>query len=428
MSGAPRFAVDRHRLPNGLTVFLLERRSLPLLSLTMLVPSGVNAETRTEAGLAHLTAALLPQGTATRDAVRLAEDVDALGASLGAHSDYDYSSVGLSCLARDAEAAISILAEVVTTPAFAEHEIERKRRDVLSVLERRKDDLVDRVRTRFGELMFGDHPYANPRLGYPESVAGLSSERVRGFYRTHYRPDEAMLAVVGDFTPSRMLATLTAAFGSWAAAPALQPTHAPVLRADGFLLDRIQKNDVSQATIRVGAPGFRRDAPEYTAAVLLNYVIGGSGFGSRLMKNLREEKGLTYGASSSFHTRKDAGYFIAGLQTGLATMEAALHEVILEVRAMRQNGVTEEELAWAKRYFTGSLPLGFQTNDQLATHVLEQALYDLEPEFWLREIERMSTATLAEVNAVAERYLTVENFTVVVLADFREHPLPEPSL
>jgi len=428
MSESIRFPVIERTLANGLSVYLLERPKLPLLSLTLLLPSGVNSEGAGEAGLSHLTASLLPQGTLQRDAVRLAEDIDALGASLGAHSDFDYSSVGLSCLARDARQAIELLAEVVTKAALAEAEIARKRHDLLSLLERRKDDLVDRVRTRFGELIFQGHAYGHPRLGYPESVASLSDETIRGFYQRHYQPRGGMLAVVGHFDSASLLAQLEEAFGAWPAVPSESSVAAPSLRAGGVRVERIQKDDVSQATLRVGAPGFCRDDPDYAAAQLLNYVLGGSGFGSRLMKNLREEKGLTYGASSSFHTRRDAGYFISGLQTSLDHMNEALRELIHEIVTVRDHGITEEELTWAKRYFTGSLPLSFQTNDQLATHVLEQALYGLEPEFWLADIERMKAATLSQVNAVAQRYLRIQDATIVVLADFRKHELEVPAI
>jgi len=225
--------------------------------------------------------------------------------------------------------------------------------------------------------------------------------------------------VVGDFEPAAMLELLRGGFGSWpgGAAP-VQPVP-PTFREPSVLVETIQKDDVAQATLRVGGPGFRRDHPDYAAANLLNYVLGGSGFGSRLMKNLREEKGLPAVAYTSFHTKKLAGAFLAGLQTSLDTMNAAMAEPLSEIRRMRDHGITQEELDWAKRYFTGSLPLSFQTNDQLANHVLEQALYDLEPEFWLREMERMKAATLEEVNAVATRYLHPEAFTVVVLGDFR---------
>lgn len=423
---APRVEVVRHTLPNGLDLFLLERRTLPLLSITLLLPQGVNAEGPGQAGLSHLAASLLPQGTRHRDAVRLAEDVDALGASLGVHSDYDYTSVGLSCLARDAAEAISILAEVISEPALEDAEILRKRSDVLALLERRKDDATDRVRTRFAELLFGAHPYHHPRLGYPESVNALTNDTLRDFCRTHYHPRGAMLSVVGDFEPAAMLELLTRGFGPWQGGGAPVQLEPPIFRQPGVLVETIQKDDVAQATLRVGGPGFRRDHPDYAAANLLNYVLGGSGFGSRLMKNLREEKGLTYGAYSSFHTKKLAGAFLAGLQTSLDTMNAAMAELLSEITRMRDHGITQEELEWAKRYFTGSLPLSFQTNDQLANHVLEQALYDLEPEFWLREMERMKEATLEQVNAVATRYLRPETFTVVVLGDFRNREFRMP--
>lgn len=425
MSGLT-FAIESHTLTNGLRVRVVERPGLPILSLTLLLPSGVARERRAEAGLAHFTAALLSQGTTTRDALRLFEDVDALGASLGVHADYDFTSIGLSCLTRDREAAVEILADVTQRPLFALEEIERKRNDILSYIERRKDDVTDLVRVRFGEVLYGDHPYRAPRIGYAETVSALGRAEIANFYATQFAPAESILAVSGDVRARELWPLLEQHFGSWRSASLASSELPAIPNGTARRVERIQKDGVTQATLRVGALALERRDPDVIPCTLLNYILGGSGFGSRLMKNLREEKGLTYGAYSSFHTRRQRGYFFAGLQTGLATMNEALREMLHEITRLRDDGVTGEELEWAKRFFTGSLPLSFQTNDQLATHVLEQDLYGLEPEFWLRDLERMQAATLKDVNEAARRYLRPEEFTIVALADFREADLQLP--
>lgn len=415
---APPFEVVRHTLENGLGLLLLERPQLPILSITTLLRAGVISESREEAGLSQLTASLLPRGTAKRDAVRLAEDVDALGASLGVHSDHDFSSVGISCLSRVGTEAVRILAEVVTSPAFDPEEVERRRNDVLSAIRRKNDDLVYLVRSRFQELVFGDHPYRLPLLGYEETVGRITPAEIRGFYERLYRPNNTLIAVAGDFRPAEMIELLEDAFGSWRPAPTPARELPPVPQPSGPHVERLQKDGVSQATLRVGLLGIPRNHPDYVVTTLMNYVLGGSGFGSRLMRSLREERGLTYGVYSSFHTRREHGYFFAGCQTGLDTMNAALAGMIEEILRMRDHGVTAEELERARSYYTGSLPLAFQTNDQLATLVLEQELYGLEPEFWNEEIRRIGAATTAEVSAAARTYLDPSRFTIVALADF----------
>jgi len=349
------------------------------------------------------------------------------------HSDYDYSMVGVACLSRHQELGLDVLTEVLTSPAFAPDEVERRRNDILSLLERRKDDPVDRVRNRFIAGIYGDHPYRNPREGYPETVSEQDGESLRGFHRRFYRPEETLLAVVGDVRAEGVLTRLREALAGWSRpgsddpAGGVEPLVLPAIpRAQRVAVEKIQKDGMTQATIRAGTIGISRGNPDYVPIVLLNYILGGSGFGSRLMKRLREERGLTYGVRSSFTPRLEPGYFFIECQTGLLTMSEALAAIFEEVSRMRDHGITQEELDWAVRYFSGSLPLTLQTNDQLATRILEQEFYGLEEEFWLKDIDRMRRATVSEVNEAARRYLHPEQFTVICLADFRQADLDLP--
>lgn len=421
-------AVERV-LPNGLRVILLERPQLPILSATLLFDTGVIDEGDGEAGLAHFTAAMLRQGTERRDAVALAEAIESLGANLGASADYDATTVGVSSLARDHVEVLELLAEVARTPALLEAEVERKRSEILGHLERRKDDLGDRVRVRFSELIYGGHPYRAPRLGYEETVRGLTRERIQRFHTENYRPQRAWLAVAGDLRADDIWPVIERIFGDWTANASAAPHRADALGAPrtGRRLEKIHKDGVTQATIRIGCRALSRESADYVPALVLNYVLGGSGFGSRLMKRLREERGLTYGAYSGFHARKQSGHFLAGLQTSVPTMQAALDELFAETLRMRDHGVTADELAWAQRFFTGSMPLSFQTNDQLATHLLERELYGLEPEFWRRDLERVGAVTPEDLREVAHRYLRIEDLDVVVLADFSDADIVLPA-
>ena len=190
--------------------------------------------------------------------------------------------------------------------------------------------------------------------------------------------------------------------------------------------ETLHKKGVTQASLRVGGIGIPRRHEDYVPAAILNYVIGGSGFGSRLMHSLREEQGLTYGASSAFQARALGGAFVAGCQTSLDTMQQALDETFRLLDQVGREGITEAELDWAKRYFTGSLPLTLQTNDQLAMHLLEMELYGLPDEFWMTEIEEMRETQLARVNEVAHRYVRPETFLAVALADLDTHTIQDP--
>ncbi len=188
-------------------------------------------------------------------------------------------------------------------------------------------------------------------------------------------------------------------------------------------METIQKDEVVQATIRMGRVAIPRNHPDHVPLMVMNLALGGSGFGSRLMQRLRENGGLTYGAYWSIQEWRLAGVLGASCQTSLPNLNEAARALTEEIERVREEGITEAELAWAKSYFTGSLPLSFQTNDQIASLVLVQELFGLPNEYGLQEIEQVRGCSLAETNRVARTYLDTDRFALVILSDFRKHPL-----
>jgi zinc protease len=418
------FPEERHTLPNGLRVIAVRRDHLPILSATVLLPAGTAMEAPGEAGLSAMTASLLTRGTLRRGAMEIAEAADGIGAGLGVSSDYDYTLAGTGCLSRDAGEALALLAEVLLVPSFPDDEVERRRGEMLGLLERRRDDPSDLVRNRFLERIYGAHPYHHPREGLPGTLARFTRGDLAGFYRRHYRPDGAVLALVGDLDPGDAFRLAAELFGGWGTEEAV-PTATvagipPVCGECHASFDRLQKDGLTQAVIRLGCPGIRRDAPEYLAAVLMNYLLGGSGAGSRLYRALREDRSLAYEVFSNVHPRRERGYFFASCRTAVETADEALRVVEGELYRLCDEGAAPAEVDLARRFFTGSLPLGLETNDHLATNALAREFYGLEEEFWLREIERLDAITVAEVDEAARRIIQIDRLAVVVAGDFRE--------
>lgn len=430
MSGSSQDAYKppraRRVLENGLVVLMMERRHLPTLSATFLLPAGTAAEPADLPGTAFFASQVLPMGTVKRSATVLAEEVDALGASLGTGCDYDYSSAVVTGLSRDASELLDILSEVVTTPAFETEEIERRRSQILGVIERRKDDYADVVRNRFAELVYGSHPYHRTREGKDESVSAIMRDDLISFHDRHYSPSGAILALVGDVDAEETFGRVEERFGGWEGIDA-QQLEMPEIQIPSQRRVVTVEEDVSQAYIRIGNIGINRADPDYHALAVMNYILGGSGFGSRLMSRLREEKGLTYGVQSSVSVRKQPGCFIAVTQTGIATMNEALAEMISEIERFIDDGITEDELVWAKKFLTGSLPLTLETNEQLAQRLLEQEFFGLEENFWLEDLKKMQSVTIRDVQDVARRHIHPDQFAVVVLANFAEHSLEIPK-
>jgi zinc protease len=469
------FPEERCTLPNGLRVIAVRRDHLPILSATVLLPAGTAMEAPGEAGLSAMAASLLTRGTLRRGAMEIAEAADGIGAGLGVSSDYDYTLAGTGCLSRDAGEALALLAEVLLIPSFPDEEVERRRGEILGLLERRRDDPSDLVRNRFLERIYGAHPYHHPREGLPGTLARFTRGDLAGFYRRHYRPEGAVLALVGDLDPGDAFRLADDLFGGWgkadaastatvagtAGAPpvgsrgdsagdspgvapgialdiALDTAHdvapgaapggvpwssragIPPVRGEGHAsFDRLQKDGLTQAVIRLGCPGIRRDAPEYLAAVVMNYLLGGSGAGSRLYRALREDRGLAYEVFSNVHPRRERGYFFASCRTAVETADEALRVVEGELRRLCDEGAAPAEVDLARRFFTGSLPLGLETNDQLATNALAREFYGLDEEFWLRDIERLEAITVTEVDEAARRIIQTDRLAVVVAGDFR---------
>jgi zinc protease len=422
MSQALHPVSARRALPNGLTILVLERRHLPIVSATLLLPAGVAAEPDADPGVAHFVSQLLPLGTTRRGAIELAETVDGLGATLSSSCDFDYATVDLTGRARDARVLLSTLAEVALTPAFLDEEIERKRSQILGYLEGRRDDHASFVRERFFEAIYGAHPYHRTKEGTPEAVGRMGRDAIAAFHRERYVPGGAILALVGDVDTDTALRWGEEEFGRW---PAASPPSLPVPPMPSPAEREIVtiQQEVTQATIRMGGIGLPRNHPDHNAAVVMNYILGGSGFGSRLMKNLREERGLTYGVHSNFWPRREPGYFFAATQTKVESMNEAICEMLAEIARFREEGITDEELAWAKKYFTGSLPLTLETNDQIAAKLIEQEFYGLPEEFWLRDLEEMQAVTRGQILETARRHIHPDRFAIVVLADFRGHSL-----
>ncbi len=413
---------ERRVLDNGLVLLVMERPHLPVVSATLLLPAGTASEPEDHPGAAFYASQLLTLGTRKRAATILAEDVDSLGASLAASCDFDYATVEISGLADDAQTLLDILSEVALQPAFLDEEVERKRSQILGMLERRKDDYVDVVRNRFFRMIYGGHPYGRVKEGTPESITAMRREDLTSFYDREYVPTESILAIVGDIRVEDASRWVEERFAPWTRTRGgvqVRPSIPPMEHG----IETIPRDQVTQAYIRIGNIGMSRLDPDYESAILMNYILGGSGFGSRLMKNLREEKGLTYGVHSNFLSRKEPGYFFASTQTGVETMNEAVREMLAEIHRFVDEGVTEEELAWAKKFFTGSLPLQLETNDQLAQKLLEQEFYGLPDRFWLLELERMQEVTCEEVQETARRQIHPDSFSIVVLADFRGHSL-----
>lgn len=412
-------SVDRWVMDNGLTVLFVERHAIAAVQAHLVVKTGGGADPSGRTGLAALTSGLITKGTPTRSAVEIAEAIDFIGGSLSSGVTEDFSTVTLTALKKDLSAAVSLLSDVVLHPAFPASEVDRVRRETLSGIMAAKDNPEAVADKAFAPLVFGSHPYARPIEGTESTVPLLTREEVVAFHRTYYRPNNAALVLVGDLTPREARRAAKTAFGSWehaAIAPTVRPSI-PVLAARRVEL--IEK-DLTQATVVLGHAGIARSDPDFYAVTVMNYVLGGGGFASRLMTRIRDNEGLVYGISSGFDAKQDPGAFSVGLQTKTESAPAAIRAVLDEIAKIRADGVTEAELDGAKRYLAGSFPLRYETNTKLASLLGMVELYGLGLTYFEDYPTKIRAVTLEDVQRVAAARLEPEHYVLVVVGRTNE--------
>lgn len=407
-------AVQRWVMPNGLAVLFVERHAIPAVHAHLVIRTGAVADPAGRTGLAALTAGVLTKGTAARSAVEIAEAVDFIGGSLGADAAEDFSGVSLTVLKKDLAAGLSLLSDVVLHPSFPPAEVERVRRETLSAIQADQDDPGAVAEKTFAPLVFGAHPYGRPVEGVDATVSILTREETVAFHRTYYRPNNAVLVLVGDLTLKEARRTAQTAFGAWekkAVPPVTVPAVAPVRERRVSLIDK----DLSQATVVLGHVGIARSDPDFYAVTVMNYILGGGSFSSRLMGRIRDDEGLVYGISSGYDAKQYPGAFSVSLQTKTESAAVAIREVIEEIAKIRTQGVTDAELEAAKSYLAGSFPLRYETNSRLAVLLGMVELYGLGLTYFEDYPRKIRAVTLEDVRRVASERLDPERYVLVVV-------------
>ena len=409
---APR--IQHWTTPNGARVYFVETHELPMVDVRVVFAAG-SARDGGKAGLAALTAALLDQGAGGRSADAIAEALEGVGAVLGTESARDMAAVTLRTLSepRLAEVAYGVLADVVARPDFrpADFARERARMEVaLRVALQRPGELAARA---FYRAVYGNHPYASPPGGTPESVRALTRADVVAFHRRWYVARNAVVAIVGDLDRAgaeRLARRITAGLPAGEPAPPLPPVR-PLERARTVRIG----HPSTQAHVWMGQPGMRRGDPDYFALYVGNHVLGGSGLVSRLFKAVREERGLSYSVYSYFFPMAAEGPFVAALQTKAEQAEEALRVLRAEIGRFVREGPTEAELAAAKRNITGGFPLRIDSNRRIAEYVAMIGFYRL-PLDWLERFNaRVEAVTVERVREAFRRRLHPDRMVTVIV-------------
>lgn len=416
-TGFGQAAMTPHRsvLNNGMVLLTSEQRTLPMVSIEMLIHAGARYDPPKQDGLANLTAELITEGTKRRTALQISESLDFLGASLAARSGEDLASVSLTVLKKDLPAGLELLAEVLTSAVFPQEEIERQKQAVIATIRAKQEQPGEIAEMHFAAAVFPQTPYGRPVEGHEASVEAITQASLREFYERYYRPNRSIIAVVGDISHQEAIEALNQAFSSWKKG---DPPPKPLLPSAPPNVGTIRINrDLTQANIVLGQRGVGRRNPDYYALQVMNYILGGGGFSSRAMDSIRNERGLAYSVYSYFSAEKGRGTFQFVMQTKNETALQAIDIAKEEIRRIRQTSVSETELNDAKDYLTGSFPLRFDTMGKVANFLAQVEYFELGLDYIEQYPDLIRKVTLDDVKRVAQEYLEPEKMITVIVGN-----------
>lgn len=407
--------IEQLELTNGLKVMLMEKHQVPVVAVNLVVRGGSVMDPAGKVGVATMTADMMDEGAADRDALALADAIDFLGANISTFAGPHTAGVTLYAPVSKLQDALPLMADVALRPSFPEQELERKRRSRLTTLLQWHDQPSAIASVLLDRALYGDHPYGNSRIGDEASIRALSVADLRSFHDTYFVPNNAVLIVVGDVTADEIMPNLEHAFGAWS--PGEVPAHSwpdpqQVARREVLLVDRPGS---AQSEIEIGRIGVPRSTDDYYSLQVMNTILGGA-FTSRLNQNLREDKGYTYGARSSFSYRELPGPFVAASAVQTDATDKALIEFFKEFDGIRDR-IPPDELERGKNYLALRHPGSFQSVRAIAGNIEDLWEYDLPTDYFNQFVDRVLAVTQADVQRVARRYVVPDRMLVVIVGD-----------
>jgi len=429
--------VKKTVLTNGLTVLHSEKHSLPIVMMTLLVKASPLNEPQEKAGLANLTAELLTEGTKNRKSSDISEEIEFIGASLNTSAGKDYTVITLSVLKKDIHKGFELFSDILLHPVFPQNEIERKKGLIKGSLRQREEKPSFLAERAFKREVFGEHPYGRLVEGSTETIDNIKREDMIKFYSDYFLPNNSILSVVGALTTEELDILIKRYLGEWKKADNYHPPLIPPVKggrapsplagegkgeggfSDGKKIKKVIRidKDLMQATILLGHLGISRDNPDFYAVSVMNYILGGGGFSSRLMQSIRDEMGLAYDVHSFFSSHKQGGIFQIGVQTKNESANTVIDEIRRQMNKIREEKVSDEELSDAKSYLTGSFPRRLDTNRKIADFLATVEFYNLGLDYVEKYPGYINSVTKDDILRVARKYLDPENYVLVVVAN-----------
>lgn len=405
-------------LPNGLRVIVIERHESPLVSAQVVIKNGGEVDPPELPGLANMTAGLLTKGTQSRDATKIAEEVESLGGSLDAGARWDASSATVGVMSSNITPAMEILADLVRRPTFKSEEVERLRQQSLDSITLELGEPGSIARFVAARVVFGDSPYGHPLAGTLESLTRISAADIVKMHSRYYRPDNAILVIGGDVTAKDGFALATKYFGDWqkpsTPLPALSEAAKDATPKNGRIVV-VDKPDAGQAAVYLARTGITRSDPDYFRGIVTNSVL--SGYSGRLNQEIRIKRGLSYGAASTLDTRRDVGPFVAQAQTKNESGAQVADLLLGEIARLSSAPPNEAELTPRKAVLIGNFSRNLETAQGLVNQVASLALYGLSLDEINRYINNVEAVGTADVQKFAGARLDAKTSNIIVVGN-----------
>jgi zinc protease len=405
------------KLSNGLQVLVLRNDELPTFNMRMVILSGGLADPQGEPGVAQYVATMLREGTKTRTSRQIAEDTDRLGASLFASSGFSSltSDVSAAGLTDNFDQILELFADVILNPVFPADELNKLKSRALTQIRLQRASPFFLSNERFQKVIYGSHPAARVALTAKE-IEQFTPAMLQKFHDAHYRPNNAIFAIVGDVKPAEVIAKLEKTFGSWKPGDVPQTAipKAPETASSKIVL--IDRPKSAQANVVLGTLSIERTDPDYFSLLVMNQVLGG-GPAARLFLNLREDKSYTYGAYSGVSSFKYRGTFRANTEIRQDVLKPAMDELMYEIKRIRDEKISVDEFERAKRTIIGGWALQLESPQSILGDVITRKLYGLPADYWDTYPQKVAAVTPEEAQRVARKYLDLDKLQIIVVGD-----------
>ncbi|MFN3207648.1 MAG: M16 family metallopeptidase [Roseovarius sp.] len=397
--------------PGGVDAWLVEDHSIPFVALELRFRGGTSLDDPDKRGAVNLMTGLLEEGAGDLDARAFSREAESLAASFSYDAGPDSLGVSARFLTENRDESMNLLRDTLINPRFDEEAIERVRAQMLSIIQSDAKDPQEIAGTSFSRLVYGEHPYGSDENGTVESVTALTREDIVAAHKATLARDRLYVSAVGDITEEELSALLDTLLADLPETGVALPGTADVNLPGGV---KVVDYDTPQSIAIFAQPGLEREDPDFFPAFVLNHILGGGGFESRLMTEVREKRGLTYGVYSYLADRDNAQVWMGSVASANDRVAEAVEVIKQEWAQIRDEGVTQEELDDAKTYLTGAYPLRFDGNGTIANIAVGMQMDGLGVEYIADRNDKVNAVTLEDVNRVAREWLDPEKLTFVV--------------